>query len=130
LAEDKPVGGLYTFGSPRVGDRIFAQNFNNQFQGSKLSCFGISIAEYDWLLSIEDGLYRLSGGCWSDAVVQCLFATIRSCSIKLVSAYPKALRATLGRPPLVSGQQLLSHRLGLDENSFGKPLATDSTGAL
>lgn len=33
LAEDKPVGGLYTFGSPRVGDRIFAQNFNNQFKG-------------------------------------------------------------------------------------------------
>lgn len=33
LAEDKPVGGLYTFGSPRVGDRVFAQNFNNQFKG-------------------------------------------------------------------------------------------------
>lgn len=32
LAEDKPVGGLYTFGSPRVGDRVFAQNFNNQFK--------------------------------------------------------------------------------------------------
>jgi len=33
LAEDKPVGGLYTYGSPRVGDRVFAQNFNNQFKG-------------------------------------------------------------------------------------------------
>ena len=32
LAEDKPVGGLYTYGSPRVGDRVFAQNFNNQFK--------------------------------------------------------------------------------------------------
>jgi triacylglycerol lipase len=32
LVEDKPVGGLYTFGSPRVGDRLFAQNFNNQFK--------------------------------------------------------------------------------------------------
>ena len=33
LGEDKPVGGLYTFGSPRVGDRVFSQNFNNQFKG-------------------------------------------------------------------------------------------------
>ena len=33
LGEDKPVGGLYTFGSPRVGDRVFSQNFNNLFKG-------------------------------------------------------------------------------------------------
>lgn len=32
LAEDKPVGGLYTFGSPRVGDRVFAKNFNAEFK--------------------------------------------------------------------------------------------------
>lgn len=32
LIESKPVEGLYTFGSPRVGDRVFAQNFNSQFK--------------------------------------------------------------------------------------------------
>lgn len=29
--KDHPVNGLYTFGSPRVGDREFAQNFNADF---------------------------------------------------------------------------------------------------
>ena len=33
LVEPRPVAGLYTFGSPRVGDRVFAQNFNSQFKG-------------------------------------------------------------------------------------------------
>jgi triacylglycerol lipase len=32
MEEDLPVHGLYNFGSPRVGDRIFARNFNLDFQ--------------------------------------------------------------------------------------------------
>jgi triacylglycerol lipase len=32
LEEDLPVNGLYTYGSPRVGDRIFARNFNLEFK--------------------------------------------------------------------------------------------------
>jgi triacylglycerol lipase len=31
-AADKPVNGLYTFGSPRVGDREFERAFNQDFQ--------------------------------------------------------------------------------------------------
>jgi triacylglycerol lipase len=31
MEEDRPVNGLYTYGSPRVGDRIFARNFNQEF---------------------------------------------------------------------------------------------------
>ncbi|MFQ5542822.1 MAG: lipase family protein [Nitrospiria bacterium] len=30
--EDHPVDGLYTFGQPRLGDRIFARNFNLDFK--------------------------------------------------------------------------------------------------
>jgi len=32
LEQDKPVNGLYTFGSPRVGDREFAMRFNADFR--------------------------------------------------------------------------------------------------
>ncbi len=32
LEEDLPVNGLYTYGSPRVGDRIFARAFNQEFK--------------------------------------------------------------------------------------------------
>lgn len=32
VAEDRPVYGLYTFGSPRVGDRKFARGFNFEFR--------------------------------------------------------------------------------------------------
>lgn len=32
LEKDEPVNGLYTFGSPRVGDREFARNFNADFE--------------------------------------------------------------------------------------------------
>ena len=32
LSEDKPVHGLYTFGSPRVGDREFSEAFNLDFE--------------------------------------------------------------------------------------------------
>jgi triacylglycerol lipase len=31
MEDDRPVNGLYTYGSPRVGDRIFARNFNQEF---------------------------------------------------------------------------------------------------
>lgn len=31
VEEDKPVHGLYTYGSPRVGDRVFARTFNQEF---------------------------------------------------------------------------------------------------
>jgi triacylglycerol lipase len=31
MEDDRAVHGLYTFGSPRVGDRIFARNFNQEF---------------------------------------------------------------------------------------------------
>lgn len=34
LEEDRTVHGLYTFGSPRVGDRNFARNFNLEFNAA------------------------------------------------------------------------------------------------
>ena len=30
IEEDKPINGLYTFGSPRVGDKRFARHFNSE----------------------------------------------------------------------------------------------------
>lgn len=32
MEDDQPVHGLYTYGSPRVGDRTFARNFNLEFK--------------------------------------------------------------------------------------------------
>jgi triacylglycerol lipase len=34
MEEDRAVNGLYTFGSPRVGDRTFARNFNLEFNAA------------------------------------------------------------------------------------------------
>jgi triacylglycerol lipase len=34
MEEDRPLNGLYTYGSPRIGDRIFARNFNLEFKAA------------------------------------------------------------------------------------------------